>query len=158
MLTESTVSGANSRARHHAAIISKFEEFIEANCVDPIYLSEICVATGVSEKALRRCCHEHLGMGPVRYLWLRRMNLVRSALLRADPATATVTGIATDHGFWELGRFSVEYRTLFGESPSASLRRRSDDRCIAENHPSVLPATEFAQLGEAPSDTLQRTR
>ncbi len=158
MLTESTMSGANSRARHHAAIISKFEEFIEANCVDPIYLSEICVATGVSEKALRRCCHEHLGMGPVRYLWLRRMNLVRSALLRADPATATVTGIATDHGFWELGRFSVEYRALFGESPSASLRRLSGDRCTAEGRPSDLPATEFSQLGETPSEARQRGR
>ena len=143
-LSESTMSEADSRARGHAAIISKFEEFLEANCFEPIYLSEVCVATGVSEQTLRRCCHEHLGMGPVRYLWLRRMNLVRPALLRADPATATVTGIATDHGFWELGRFSVEYRALFGESPSASLRRLPDNRCIAKNRPSDLLAGEFA--------------
>jgi AraC-like DNA-binding protein len=55
------------------------------------------------------------------------MHLARRALLRADPAAATVTGIATDHGFWELGRFSVEYRALFGEMPSASLRRAPDE-------------------------------
>jgi transcriptional regulator GlxA family with amidase domain len=62
-------------------------------------------------------------MGPIRYLRLRRMNLAHRALLAADPAQKTVTEIATGHGFWELGRFSVEYRTLFGEPPSASLRR-----------------------------------
>jgi AraC-like DNA-binding protein len=60
----------------------------------------------------------------MRYLWLRRMHLAHRALLDADPQTATVTAIATEHGFWELGRFSVEHRRLFGETPSACLQRR----------------------------------
>ena len=67
-------------------------------------------------------------MGPVRYLWLRRMYLARRALLLATPQTATVTQTAMDHGFWELGRFSTQYRSLFGEPPSATLRRPPDDR------------------------------
>jgi AraC-like DNA-binding protein len=62
-------------------------------------------------------------MGPLRYLWLRRMEQARRALAICDPTAATVTEIATNYGFWELGRFSVTYRTLFGESPSATLRR-----------------------------------
>jgi len=62
-------------------------------------------------------------MSPKRYLWLRRMNLAHRALRVADPVTATVTEIATKHGFWELGRFSVAYHGLFGEPPSVSLRR-----------------------------------
>jgi len=122
-LTECRVIEVDSRARSHMTAISKFEQFLAANCNQPVYLGEMYAATGVSETTLHRCCHEHLGMGPVRYLRLRRMSLVRAALLRADPANATVTDIATDHGFWELGRFAVEYRALFGESPSASLRR-----------------------------------
>jgi AraC-like DNA-binding protein len=56
-------------------------------------------------------------------LTLRRMHLTRRALLCADPSMSTVTRIVTDHGFWELGRFSVAYRALFGESPSETLRR-----------------------------------
>ena len=102
-------------SRQHAAIINRFEEVLAANCDRPMYLA-----------TLRSCCDEHLGMGPIRYLWLRRMHLARCPLLRADPAKATVTRIATDHGFWELGQFSVAYQELFGESPSASLRKPPD--------------------------------
>jgi len=91
-------------------------------------LAEICAATGVSERTLRNCCQEHLGMAPIRYLWLRRMHLARRALVKGDPAAATVTGIAMDYGFWELGRFATEYRALFGEPPSATLRRSRDHR------------------------------
>jgi AraC-like DNA-binding protein len=66
-------------------------------------------------------------MSPMRYLWLRRMHFARRTLRMADPAAMTVTAIATNYGFWELGRFSVAYRSLFGESPSASLRRPPED-------------------------------
>jgi AraC-like DNA-binding protein len=66
-------------------------------------------------------------MSPMKYLRLRRMNFARRALRMGDPATTTVTEIATDYGFWELGRFSVSYQALFGETPSASLRRPAED-------------------------------
>ena len=60
-------------------------------------------------------------MSPGQYERLRRLNLVRTALRRADPETASVTEIAKQHGFSELGRFAVAYRLLFGEAPSITL-------------------------------------
>ena len=134
-------------ARRHAEIIARLEDLLAANRDRPLYLAEICATTGVSERTLRVCCHEHLGMGPVRYLWLRRMHLARAALIRADPARATVTSVATDHGFWELGRFSVEYRRLFGESPSGSLREPPYDRSVTTKHPL---ASQISNLQSAP--------
>ncbi len=110
------------RSWHHAKVMLRFEEFLASKRYEPVYVAEICAAIRVSERTLRTCCQEHLGMGPVRYLWLRRMHLAHRALLRADAMQTTVTEIATAHGFWELGRFSVEYRSLFGEPPSLSLK------------------------------------
>jgi AraC-like DNA-binding protein len=51
------------------------------------------------------------------------MHLARRALRDAHSASTTVTEIATAHGFWELGRFAVEYRAVFEELPSTTLRR-----------------------------------
>jgi AraC-like DNA-binding protein len=131
---------ARSANCHHGAVVRRLEEFLEANFYDTIYVHELCKATGVSYPTLRGCCQEQLGMSPKRYLWLRRMNLAHRALRVADPVTATVTEIATKHGFWELGRFSVAYHGLFGEPPSVSLRRPPaiDDLAKFTGRPSRL--------------------
>ena len=50
------------------------------------------------------------------------MEAVRHALENARPGEATVTRIATDYGFFELGRFAATYTSLFGERPSDTLR------------------------------------
>jgi AraC-like DNA-binding protein len=110
-------------ARRHDKIVGRFEEFLAEHPERPLYLTEICAGIGVAERTLRASCEQQLGMGPIRYLNLRRMHQVRRALLLADPSRSTVTRVVTDHGFWELGRFSVVYRALFGESPSETIRR-----------------------------------
>jgi AraC-like DNA-binding protein len=96
-------------------------------------MSDLCTAVSTSYSTLRECCQEHLGISPKRYLWLWRMHLARRTLRRAGLKKTSVTEIATDYGFWELGRFAVAYRTLFGEFPSTALRRPPDDRKPAEN-------------------------
>jgi AraC-like DNA-binding protein len=126
-LTEGDVSTLSKGTLHTETIVARFEEFLEANPNTPLYLAEVCAAVGSAERTLRAACEQHLGIGPIRYLALRRMHLVRRALVRAAPSTSTVTKIATDHGFWELGRFAVAYRTLFGETPSVTLSRPPDD-------------------------------
>jgi AraC-like DNA-binding protein len=144
-LAEGAGVGSTMGGRHHDAIIAHFEEFLAANPDRPLYLTEICAAIGVAERTLRASCEEHLGMGPIRFLTLRRMHLARQALLRADPLISTVTRIVTEHGFWELGRFSVTYRALFGESPSETLRRPPGQTAtIRGDRPSFVAAPASA--------------
>jgi AraC-like DNA-binding protein len=109
------------------AVIRRFEQALEANQDTPLYITDICAAIGVRERTLRNLCSEHLGLSPHRYLWLRRMHQARRALTLADPTARTVTEVANDHGFAELGRFAVAYRQLFGETPSMTLRRPPDE-------------------------------
>jgi AraC-like DNA-binding protein len=143
-LAEGAAVEPTTGSHRHDTIVARFEEFLETNPDRPLYLTEICAAIGVAERTLRASCEEHLGMGPIRYLTLRRMHLVRRALLRADPSKSTVTRIVTDHGFWELGRFSVAYGALFGESPLRTLRRPAEQPEVHLNRPSSLAATALS--------------
>ena len=113
-------------------VLRRLEDVLSANADRSLYLAELCAAVGVSYPTLRACCQEYLGMSPKRYLLLRRMNLARRALRSAEPRQTNVTKIATDYGFWELGRFSVVYRSLFGETPAETLRRPPENRAHGE--------------------------
>ena len=119
-LDEFEADGLETRSARHAR---RFLEYLSEHPNRPLYLAEICAALGLAERTLRGACEMHLGMGPIRYLTLHRMHRVHQTLLIADSSNTTVTDVAMEHGFCELGRFSVAYRSLFSESPSETLRR-----------------------------------
>jgi AraC-like DNA-binding protein len=125
-----TADGGNGNRKtqlHHADIMLRFEDALAAHSGPQPNMPALCSAVGVPERTLRVCCTEFLGMSPTRYLMLRRLNMARSALRRANPATASVAEIARTHQFLEPGRFAVTYRTVFGEMPSTTLRRASTE-------------------------------
>jgi AraC-like DNA-binding protein len=122
-LTADDVGRNVETRRHRADIMVRFEDALTAYAGRRFTMQELCGNIGVPERTLRMCCAECLGMGPSRYLLLRRLNMARYALLRADPETASVAEIARRCQFMDPGRFAVTYRTFFGEIPSATLRR-----------------------------------
>ena len=122
-LSTTDVQENRSAQRRHDRIMQRFHAVLEENIGSALYVPDLCAAIGVPERTLRTCCLEHLGMSPKEYLSLRRMKMARHDLREADPAATTVTDIAMRYGFWELGRFAVGYRCLFGEAPSATLHR-----------------------------------
>jgi AraC-like DNA-binding protein len=131
-LTEPTTAESSRGRRPQMAVMRRFERILEANPNEPLYITDVCTSIGVTDRTLRLHCQDHLGMNPQRYLWLRRMHLARRALALADGTVKTVTEIANNYGFGELGRFAVSYRKLYGEAPSVTLRRPPDDRGSVE--------------------------
>jgi AraC-like DNA-binding protein len=98
---------ARNVRRNRRRVMRRLEDAVMANPDEPLYMAELCAQVRASYWTLRDCCLEYLGMSPKRYLWLRRMHLVRRALKNADAERTTVTEIASDYRFWEFGRFSV---------------------------------------------------
>jgi AraC-like DNA-binding protein len=109
--------------RRRSLIIKRLRELEEANRDRTLYLTEVCKTIGVSQRTLTDICQDVLGVSPKRYLYLRRLHLVHRELRDTVLGRGQVTQIATKYGFWELGRFSVAYREVFGQSPSASLQQ-----------------------------------
>jgi transcriptional regulator GlxA family with amidase domain len=56
------------------------------------------------------------------YLRQLRLHRVHTELAANSPDSATVTMVARRWGFMHLGRFANQYRQLFGEPPSETLR------------------------------------
>jgi AraC-like DNA-binding protein len=109
--------------RCHETVMRRFRRVLGESAERPLYLPEVCAKIRVSERTLRICCQEQLGMSPRHYLTHRRLHLAQRALVAADPSKLTVTEIATRFGFWHFGRFSAYYRSVVGESPSTTLNR-----------------------------------
>jgi AraC family ethanolamine operon transcriptional activator len=105
----------------HSRVVGVAEDFMRDRLSLPLYVGDLCQATGVSERTLRSAFRNVYGVGPNRVLKLRRLVQVRHTLQRPSAETR-VAEVATQHGFWDLGRFAGDYRRVFGESPSQTLR------------------------------------
>ncbi len=112
--------------QRHVAIMARFEAILRTHPNQVPTLVDICAALGVSERTFRTCCYEHLGMGPSRYIRLRRLQRIHRALKRADISGTSISDLALRYGVREPGRFAASYRDLFGELPSATMRRAAD--------------------------------
>jgi len=111
-------------ADSHRRVVQRALGVLEERCDEPVYLSDLCEAAGVSERTLRSAFQRIHGVSPVRYMHRHRMRQVRRALLEGDASATRVSDVAARFGFANLGRFAVEFRALFGLSPSQLLRER----------------------------------
>jgi AraC family ethanolamine operon transcriptional activator len=98
----------------------------EARRTSVRHLAEVL---GYSPRALQLAFAQHIGIGVAGYVRLVQLHHTREALRHG--ASDTVSAVATRYGLWHFGRFSVQYRRAFGESPSVTLRRARSPRAFA---------------------------
>jgi AraC-like DNA-binding protein len=122
------------------AVVERAEAYIRAHLDSPIPLSRLCRVAGVSERGLRNAFYEVHGMGPKRWIVAERLQEVQVALRKPRGFGITVTSVATDHGFYQLGKFAAIYKKTFGETPSTTLHSAS----VARPHRTVELLREHA--------------
>ncbi len=106
---------------------------IDLMCCHPEFVwttAELARATGVSARALQKAFAKSSEPPPMTYLRHLRLHRVRADLADASQRRSTVgvTAVASRWGFVHLGRFAEQYRQLFGETPSQTLRHSNTQR------------------------------
>jgi AraC-like DNA-binding protein len=96
-------------------------KMMRAAMEEPRSMAELAERCGVAERTLSKHFQAYLGMSPMRYQRRLRLAAARDALLSGMPGMS-VTEVAKQFAFNHLGRFSEQYRSQFGESPSTTLR------------------------------------
>ncbi len=98
------------------------EAWIEAHSREICSVSELAAAVGLNLRSLQVAFRRHRGYSPRQAIERMRLERVRNDLL-AGPEGRSVTSVAMENGVLHLGRFAANYRQLFGESPSDTLKR-----------------------------------
>jgi len=117
--------------RAHSDTVAMAEAHAMSHVDDHLSVTDLCRATGVSERTLEYAFKEVMGLTPVAYLTRLRLHRVRQGLLAGTHGTTTVTTEALNWGFWHFGEFSRAYKACFGELPSETLRRAPGDAGLA---------------------------
>lgn len=102
--------------------VERVEAYLRTHLDTPVTVRILCAMAGMSERRLRDAFRRTRGTSPKRYLVAERLQAVRRVLSDRSVTPMTVTQAATSHGFYELGRFAVSYRSIYGEAPSETLR------------------------------------
>ena len=116
-LVQASDTAGNLSAKHRE-IFRQIELFLESHLQEQFQVSKVAHVAGVSERTLERLFMSHLGMPPSVYLRVRRLHQARKELAKVSTSDKSISRIALDQGFTHLGRFSLAYRELFGQSPS----------------------------------------
>jgi len=112
----------NPRGKSRREVVELAEACYRADPGASISIADLCRIVGLSERGLRNAFYDVRGMSPKQCMLRDRLQGVRRALRNRDASRTTVTSVATDYGFYELGRFAGAYKELFGEAPSETLR------------------------------------
>lgn len=100
--------------------VKRAEEYIEAHVTEPITLTQIADAVGVPARSLRAAFTTRHGVAPMEFLRRMRFERARRWFMEAPPGT-TVVSVVKALGLGDPGRFSVEYKKRFGQTPSQAL-------------------------------------
>jgi AraC family ethanolamine operon transcriptional activator len=123
-----TLSLQRGHCRHpnfseRANLVRRFERLAEAQYGERRSIADLALSLGVARRTLELAFRDYIGLSPARYLSVLRLNAMHRELLKASEDNLRVADLAARFGIVHLGRFASDYRHMFGELPSQTLRR-----------------------------------
>lgn len=112
--------------------VERARRFIADRMCDPIRLGDLCAHARLSPRCLEYGFHDLMQLSPMAYLRICRLAKVRTHLLDVSDANQSISQLALDSGFFHLSQFVVDYKRMFGETPSFT-RRNARDRLGVES-------------------------
>lgn len=103
-------------------IVNYVKEYLRDHPGGVITINDLCTQCHVSRRTLQYSFETIMGVSPLRYLRLSRLNGARRDLLISD--TDSVADVAEKWGFWHLSQFTHDYKQLFNELPSVTLNKQ----------------------------------
>ena len=104
------------------ALVRRARDYAEESMAQPLQISQLCRDLDTSERTLHHAFLHQTGMAPLSFFKTARLNQAYRLLSNADPVGTLIKDIALTTGFRQFGQFSRDYRKLFGELPSETLR------------------------------------
>lgn len=108
--------------RNRARLARRAEAWMREHLDEFLPISAACLALRVSRRELEYAFRSSFDTSPRSFLHSLRLNAIRRALQNNTGDRSTVSEIALNHGVAHFGRFSAQYRALFGENPSETRR------------------------------------
>jgi AraC-like DNA-binding protein len=127
----SNVSAALARVEASPAphFVRRAEDYIRHHHAEPLSIEKLALVAGVSARTLFAGFRDFRHVTPMAYLKAIRLDKARRVLQSGEVSgKAGVTKVALDIGFSHLGRFAQDYRSRFGELPSATVRMTTGGR------------------------------
>ena len=103
-------------------LIRKAENYVAHLTNQPLRIGQLCREIDVSERTLRDAFYKVTDTSPLAYLKTQQLNRVYRVLRDVDPDEVLIKQVAVANGFSHLGQFCKDYKQLFGELPSETLR------------------------------------
>jgi AraC-like DNA-binding protein len=97
-------------------------DIIESSPQTSLTTSSLATQCHLSVRALQEGFRRYVGMSPMEYLRMVRLQRAHRDLRSAHPVHSSVTFIAQRWGFSHHGRFSAAYKAMYGETPQQTLR------------------------------------
>jgi AraC family ethanolamine operon transcriptional activator len=102
----------------------KIRTYLNDHADQPVKMINLTALTGKSERTVERIFKKYFGITPYSYLKIHRLHLIRKHLRKIDrSSTVNIGDIAMKYGFMQMGYFGSEYKKIFGETASETLRR-----------------------------------